>query len=123
MSDTIDIALYMGTTAAINAVSSISKQKNPIPSAVATGGLFLFLVVIASLWRSDIAKAFAGLILVVNVIAHGFPLIAAVGKLVTGLQIGVSQPKATDKPHAATPGSQGQSGFGAGGSAGGGGGG
>lgn len=92
MSDLSTLAMYMGSTAGINAVAKIQKGGDPVPGMIASGLLFGVFAVVGSLWRMDIFKAIAAVMLLAAVLTGGVAFFGALGKLASGLQSGAKTP-------------------------------
>jgi len=89
MSDLGTLTLYVGTTAGINAVSKISKEADPVPGLIASGLLFGLFAVVGSMWRYDVVKAIAAVMLLAAILINGIPFFQSLGKLANGLTTGV----------------------------------
>ncbi len=82
--DVSHLAVVCGITVAINAVSAISRGKDPVVTVVGGGLGFVGLSVVGGLLgRMDVATAIAYVFLVSAAAFRGVPLIRAGGALVT----------------------------------------
>lgn len=88
MSDLGTLALYSASTAGINAAAKVSKGGDPVPGLVAAGLLFGLFAVIGSMWRYDIVKAIAGVMLLAAILGNGVAFFQSLGKIVTSAQSG-----------------------------------
>lgn len=99
-SDLGTLTLYVGSTAGINAVSKISKGADPVPGLIASGLLFGLFAVVGSMWRFDIVKAVAGVMLLAAILINGVPFFQSLGAVANGLATGTATviPKGKREP-------------------------
>lgn len=119
MSDLGTLTLYMAGSAGINAVSKVSKQEDPTPGLIASGMLFGIFAIVGAMWRYDVVKAIAGLMLLSAILVQGAQFFKTLSKLAGSIQTGTRTAIPVPKQTSATTGGAG--GAGASGSGGGGG--
>jgi len=119
MADLGDLALYVGSSAAINAVSKVSKREDPVPGLIASGILFGLFAIIGSLWRFDVVKAIAAVMLLAAILTNGVKFIQSLSSIASLAQSGVRTAVPVNPSKGGTNGS-GSSGSGGGGGGGGG---
>lgn len=117
-SDLASVTLFVGTSAGINAVNKVSKQADPVPGLIASFTLFAVFAIIGSIWRWDVVKAIAAVMLLSTVLFQGVPLFNTLSKFVSALNSNVR----TAVPVTPSGGSGGRGSSGSGGGGGGGGG-
>ena len=83
--DVAQLGLYVGVAAGINAVSQIQKKADPAPGLIASGILFGLFSIVGSLWRFDLVKAIAAVMLLGSILIQGAGVFNSLSQIVTHL--------------------------------------